>query len=40
MGGVSADYLAFSADGEWVAYVSFPDATLWRSRVNGEESCN
>jgi len=33
--GVSADGLAFSRDGAWVAYTVFPERTLWRSRVNG-----
>jgi Tol biopolymer transport system component len=37
MGGISAEMLSFSGDGQWIAYVSFPDGTLWRSRVNGEE---
>jgi len=35
MGSVSD--LAFSADGKWVAYVSVPEAQLWRSRVDGSE---
>jgi Tol biopolymer transport system component len=29
--------VAFSRDGEWVAYVSYPDWVLWRSRVDGSE---
>jgi Tol biopolymer transport system component len=33
--GASAIDLAFSPDGEWVAYVSMPDFTLWRSRIDG-----
>jgi len=36
-GGLSVSDLAFSADGQWVAYVSVPDRTLWRSRVDGSE---
>jgi Tol biopolymer transport system component len=35
--GISAQELAFSADGEWVAYISFPDGVLWRSRLDGSE---
>src|SRR4029077_1821766 len=27
----------FSRDGQWVAYVTFPDDILWRSRVDGSE---
>jgi Tol biopolymer transport system component len=29
--------VAFSRDGQWVTYVSVPDYTLWRSRVDGSE---
>jgi len=35
--GVSATDVTFSRDGQWVAYVSVPDMTLWRSRVDGSE---
>jgi eukaryotic-like serine/threonine-protein kinase len=35
--GISAEDLAFSADGQWVVYVSYPDGLLWRSRVDGSE---
>src|ERR1700686_5258369 len=37
MGGISATDLAFSRDGKWVTYSAVPDATLWRSRVDGSE---
>jgi Tol biopolymer transport system component/predicted Ser/Thr protein kinase len=37
LSGISAEQLDFSPDGAWVAYVSFPDGTLWRSRANGED---
>jgi serine/threonine protein kinase/Tol biopolymer transport system component len=37
LSGMSATDLAFSADGKWVAYVSTPEGTLWRSRVDGTE---
>jgi Tol biopolymer transport system component len=35
--GISATDLAFSADGQWVAYVSVPEHILWRSRIDGSE---
>jgi len=37
LSGVSAEGLAFSRDGQSVTYTSFPDATLWRSKVDGTE---
>jgi Tol biopolymer transport system component len=37
LGGISADFIAFSRDREWMAYVDFPKGTLWRSRVDGTE---
>jgi eukaryotic-like serine/threonine-protein kinase len=37
LSGISAHMLDFSRDGKWVAYVSVPDNTLWRSRVDGSE---
>ncbi len=35
--GISAGHVTFSDDGQWVAYVSYPDNVLWRSRVDGSE---
>ena len=35
--GISAEFVDFSKDGKWVAYVAFPEGTLWRSRVDGSE---
>jgi len=35
LGGASAIDLAFSPDGQWVAYISIPDYTLWRSKMDG-----
>ena len=35
--GISAECLAFSPDGQWVTYTSYPDGLLWRSRVDGSE---
>jgi Tol biopolymer transport system component len=37
LSGISAIQLCFSKDGQWVAYASYPDGTLWRSKVNGAE---
>jgi Tol biopolymer transport system component/DNA-binding winged helix-turn-helix (wHTH) protein len=37
LGGVSASDLAFSADGQRVAYVSIPEQTLWSSRIDGSD---
>ncbi len=35
--GLSAGPIDFSFDGKWMAYVSYPDMTLWRSRLDGSE---
>lgn len=35
---LSADYVSISRDGQWVAYVSLPERTLWRARVDGSEA--
>jgi len=35
--GISAEYVNFSRDGQWVVYVLFPDGSLWRSKVDGTE---
>jgi serine/threonine protein kinase/Tol biopolymer transport system component len=40
LSGLSAEHIAFSKDGKWVAYVSYPDGGLWRSRVDGTERLN
>lgn len=37
LGGISAEFVDFSKDGQWVAYVSYRDGTLWRSKVDGSE---
>ena len=37
LGGISAEYVSFSKDGQWVAYVSFPEGILWRSKMDGRE---
>ena len=37
LGGISAGDADFSRDGQWVAYLSYPDGLLWRSKVGGSE---
>jgi Tol biopolymer transport system component len=37
LGAISAEYVDFSKNGEWVAYISYPEGTLWRSRTDGSE---
>ncbi len=36
LNGVSAEFLDFSRDGKWIAYVSFPDHLLWRCNAQGD----
>ena len=37
LGGISAGDVDFSRDGQWVTYVSYPEQTLWRSKLDGSE---
>ncbi len=37
LGGISAEYVDFSDDGKWAAWVSYPEGALWRSRMDGSE---
>ena len=37
LAGISAEHVSFSRDGNWVAYVTFPEGALWRSKVDGSE---
>ena len=37
LSGISADEMDFSPDGKWIAYVAYPEGTLWRSRTDGSE---
>jgi eukaryotic-like serine/threonine-protein kinase len=37
LSGISGSDFDFSRDGEWVVYVTVPEGTLWRSRVDGSE---
>lgn len=35
--GISADHIAFSHDGRWMAYIEFPQGVLVRNRLDGSE---
>ena len=37
LSGISAEFVSFSKDGQWVAYVTFPDGALWRSKADGTD---
>jgi Tol biopolymer transport system component len=37
LSGISADSVSFSRDDQWVAYVSFPEGALWRSKWDGSQ---
>jgi Tol biopolymer transport system component len=37
LSGISAFDVTYSADGKWVAYLSYPEGDLWRSRADGSE---
>ena len=37
LGGISAEYADFSRNGEWVAYVSYREGTLWRCKTDGSD---
>ena len=37
LSGISADSVRFSRDGQWVAYVTFPEGELWRSKADGSD---
>ncbi len=37
LGGISADFVDFSRDGQWITYVRLPEGTLWRSKIDGSE---
>lgn len=36
--GLSACYLSFSKDGQWMTYINTLDSSLWRSRSDGTEA--
>jgi Tol biopolymer transport system component len=35
--GISVEGVTFSRDGQWMAYVSYPDGILWRSKADGSQ---
>ncbi len=37
LSGISPQGVSFSRDGAWVAYVTYPEGILWRSKVDGSE---
>ncbi len=37
LSGISAGDVSFSRDAQWIAYVSYPERILWRSRADGSE---
>ena len=37
LSGQSIETVTFSKDGQWIAYVSYPEGVLWRSRLDGTE---
>lgn len=37
LSGISAGMVDFSRDGQWVAYVTYPELALWRSKVDGSQ---
>jgi len=37
LSGISAEHVSFSKDGQWAAYVKFPEGTLWRSKMDGSQ---
>jgi serine/threonine protein kinase/Tol biopolymer transport system component len=37
LSGISAEDVEFSKDGQWVAYVSYPEGILWRSKPDGSD---
>ena len=37
LGGISVQDVSFSKDGQWVAYVTYPEGILWRSKLDGSD---
>ncbi len=37
LGGISADFVDFSRDGQWLLYATYPEDTLWRARTDGSQ---
>jgi DNA-binding winged helix-turn-helix (wHTH) protein/Tol biopolymer transport system component len=38
LSGISAQAVAYSRDGDWIAYVRYPDRTLWCMKPDGSEA--
>jgi DNA-binding winged helix-turn-helix (wHTH) protein/Tol biopolymer transport system component len=38
LGGISAEFVSFSPDGTFLAYVTFPEGTLWKANRDGSNS--
>jgi Tol biopolymer transport system component len=37
LGGISAGEVDFAPNGQWITYVSYPDDSLWRSKLDGSD---
>lgn len=37
LAGLAATQVDFSRDGKWIAYLSYPDASIWRSAADGSQ---
>ena len=37
LNGISAGELDYAPDGQWLTYVSYPEHTLWRSKLDGSQ---
>jgi len=37
LGGISADNVKFSKDGQWITYTNYPEETLWKCKADGSE---
>jgi Tol biopolymer transport system component len=37
LSGISAEFVEFSRDKQWITYVMYPGGTLWRSRADGSD---
>lgn len=38
LGGISAEFVAFTGDGKTVAYVTYPEGILWRANADGSNA--
>jgi Tol biopolymer transport system component/DNA-binding winged helix-turn-helix (wHTH) protein len=37
LSGISVKDVSFSADRRWIAYIAYPQGTLWRSKLDGQD---